>query len=173
MTTTDMTGPLALALDELLTHMAPAQARALAEWAEHDAPPAVRAHWDQNAAASRDALALLDAEAVLLGGTGRISAPHGDVPGWVRLGASAARPEPVYAAAWRPGLVACIACLHLLELPRGSAASRTCDSCGRVTTGVEHGDGIHPCRVQYGPLTLAFGTCGDCLPAIARTATQH
>ncbi len=87
-------------------------------------------------------------------GTGRtcMHSPHPD------------RPEPVFAAAWRPGLVACARCVHLTVLARGSRADRTCDRCGYVVAGIEHGEGIHPGRVTFGPIVFAYGTCPDCRP---------
>ncbi|WP_432051121.1 hypothetical protein [Verrucosispora sp. NA02020] len=105
-------------------------------------------------------------------------------PGWLRLGlldtftawlagkASTCRhapdphrPQPVIAAAWRPGVITCGQCIHLTALPRGSDRDRTCDACGRVCAGVEHGDGIYPGMVQFGPLIYHYGTCGDCRSA--------
>lgn len=188
--TTDPTGPLTLAVDDALTTMTAGGWRELAEWVEHDAPPAWRARFDQLQSAAGAAHDVLAVEGALLGSpTGVIQQPAGDVPGWIRLdmlsayvgwvagrartcmhSPNAARPDPVYAAAWRPGLVVCTRCTHLLELPRGSAEDRRCDGCGRVTTGPEHGDGIRPSRVQYGPLILAFGVCGDCTPTDRRAA---
>ncbi len=72
-------------------------------------------------------------------------------------------PAPVFAALWRPGLVSCGPCsAYLLRLT--GDADRTCDSCGRVVAGLNVGDGIFPCGVVYGPMTLLWGACGDCRP---------
>lgn len=70
----------------------------------------------------------------------------------------------MYAAAWRPGLVVCAACLVLLTLPARSVATRTCDGCGHVCAGVDAGDPIHPCAVGFGSLIYRFGVCGGCRP---------
>ena len=182
--TTDPTGPLTVAVDDILTTMTPDECDQLADWVESHAPAAVRAQFDQLEAAAGEALDVLAVEAAILGGTGVFHSTVRDVPDWIRLGVLSAyvgwaagkastcmhsphatRPHPVYAAAWKPGLVVCVRCPHLLELPRGSAKDRTCDGYGRVTTGPEHGDGIRPSRVQYGPLILAYGVCSDCTPA--------
>jgi hypothetical protein len=71
------------------------------------------------------------------------------------------RPEPVFAAAWRPGVVACRRCTHLLRV--GSAIrDATCDGCGHVCLGVAAGDGITPSAFPFGPLTFWAGACKDC-----------
>lgn len=104
-----------------------------------------------------------------------------DHPAWVRLGLFNAlvtwqagkgstcvhspdprKPQPVHSAAWRPGLMVCDYCSHLLALPRGSIADRRCDDCGRVTGGPENDDCIYSCVVSFGPLTYSFGACSDC-----------
>jgi hypothetical protein len=72
------------------------------------------------------------------------------------------RPAPYFAAAWRPGLVVCHTCLHLLHLRPGSAADRRCDRCGHVCAGPQLGDGIHPGTIHYGPLAYTYGLCGPC-----------
>lgn len=179
----DLVGPTTLAVDELLDTLTAEQWQQLTTAAaEH--VPGWRAWADQAAAAADDATAAMTAAAVVLGGTGVVRSEYRATPEWIRLNVlsayvgwaagkastcmhnpTAARPEPVFAAAWKPGLVTCARCPHLLELPRGSAKDRTCDGCGRVTTGPEHGDGIHPSRIQYGPMMLAFGTCEGCTPA--------
>lgn len=105
----------------------------------------------------------------------------GDQPEWVTLGLLHAlvgwqagrgsmcihnpdhrRPAPVTAGAWRPGLVACARCMHLLACRPGAAADRTCDCCGRVTTGPEHDDGILPVALAAGPFTYLLGVCTGC-----------
>lgn len=104
-----------------------------------------------------------------------------DFPGWIRLGIidalvtwlagksrtcmhdpSPSRPQPMFAAAWKPGLVVCKQCIHLLPCVRNSKADRTCDSCGTVCEGVEHDDPIYPSVTAFGALTFMFGVCGDC-----------
>ena len=74
------------------------------------------------------------------------------------------RPEPVFSAAWRPGLVVCTQCLHLLGVT--GVADRTCDRCGHVCDGIEAGDPIYSGTVFVGELGYQFGTCGDCRPAV-------
>ncbi|GAA3785550.1 hypothetical protein [Micromonospora maritima] len=141
---------------------------------------------DQADAAAADALRLVTTIGTDALGTD-VTTPTtaGGTPGWLRLGlldaltawvdgrASTcrhnphpARPTPVVAAAWRPALVACPACAHLVALPRGSERDRTCDACGRVCAGPEHGDGIWPGMLQLGPLVYQYGTCTGCRPAI-------
>lgn len=77
------------------------------------------------------------------------------------------RPQPALAAAWKPGLIVCLACAHLLRLRRGSPKDRTCDGCGTVvpstgaiwSTAASHGGFVYqvgvcePCR--YWPLAAA------------------
>ena len=73
------------------------------------------------------------------------------------------RPQPVAAALWRPGLIACVPCSSdLLRL--SGEADRTCDGCGRVVEGLEVGDGIYPCGVSLGPLLVFWGACAGCRP---------
>lgn len=172
-------GRMVLVADEVLGDADPA----VLDLLRQAVPVALR---DQTEAAADGARRALLAEAAALGVEGE-HIPHRDMPEWVRLplldtwfrwctgrGRTCLhephpdRPEPVFAAAWRPGLVACAACPHLIQLRRGSAADRTCDRCGRVTAGPEHGDGIHPARVQLGPLLFAYGSCGDCSPTNER-----
>lgn len=102
-------------------------------------------------------------------------------PEWLRLGACDAlagwitgdsatcmhephpsRPQPLMACAWKPGLVVCMRCVHLLPNPRGSVADKTCDSCGHVCTGPENDDGIFSGLVQLGVMIYEFGTCTSC-----------
>ncbi len=172
------TGPVALALDEVLTN--PELVASVAELAAVLVDPSTR---DQLAAAARDTDHLADAltEAGVFGPRMEFGAE--EVPGWLRLplfelwcswvlGRASTcmhaprvdRPQPVFSAAWRPGLIACVRCAHLLQLRPRSIADRTCDSCGRVTTGPENGDGIHPSAVLFGMVTYYFGACGDCRP---------
>jgi hypothetical protein len=111
-----------------------------------------------------------------------------DVPGWVRLGALTAltewaagqagtclhsphpsRPQPVCAAAWKPGLVTCGHCTHLFRLT-DRRADATCDGCGHLTTGVANGDGITPNLVSVGPLVWMFGACISCQADFAQSA---
>ncbi|MDN5751364.1 MAG: hypothetical protein L0H64_23170, partial [Pseudonocardia sp.] len=72
------------------------------------------------------------------------------------------RPQPVHAAAWRPGLIACSRCPHLLALARHDVRDRTCDGCGHQCAGPDHGDGIRPVMIAAGALSYAVGVCRDC-----------
>lgn len=98
------------------------------------------------------------------------------VPRWARLGAinalgtwchgegytcahnpSFELPQPVFAAAWKPGLVACIRCTGLMSVPQGSDLDRTCDGpCGQVVAR------IRPSAVQLAAFTWSFGSCPNC-----------
>jgi hypothetical protein len=154
----------------------PDELRRLADQAAAVTPTGLR---DQLDAARAEARAALRRMAPLLGAD---ESPDIDTPEWARLGMlrtyvrwgagrgstclhapTATRPEPVVAAAWRPDLVACSRCPHLLLLRHASVADRSCDGCGRPVAGAEHGDGLTPAVVGYGPLNWLFGSCADCL----------
>jgi hypothetical protein len=111
-----------------------------------------------------------------------------DAPEWVRIGALTSladwaageartclhaphpsRPQPVAAAAWKPGLITCGHCTHLFRLT-DRRADRTCDGCGHVTTGVANGDGITPNIVSMSCLTWMFGCCTACQGEFAVSA---
>lgn len=133
---------------------------------------------DQTAAAAGEAHALA---AATVGQTGRLlSAGHLTIPAWARLGAldtlatwvmgggrtcmhnvTHLRPQPIFAAAWRPGLVVCWNCLHLLH-NADPIVDATCDGCGYVCRGVQHGDGIRPAGMTVGLLTYRVGVCEEC-----------
>jgi hypothetical protein len=104
-----------------------------------------------------------------------------DFPAWIRIGIIEAlvtwlgdkartcmhnpqpdRPQPILAAAWKPGLVVCKQCTHLLPFVRNSVADRTCDGCGHLCAGAEHDDPIYPSTVRFGVLTYMFGICENC-----------
>jgi hypothetical protein len=121
------------------------------------------------------------------GATARL--PATDVPDWIRLGmldtfvtfaagqAKTCRhsptlntPQPLWSAAWKPNLVVCSQCVHLLRIPRLSPVDKTCDCCGRVTTGPENSDGIIPLIVAIGSFGYRAGACGDCVPDFAQAA---
>ncbi|MEV7264185.1 hypothetical protein AB0N38_11600 [Micromonospora aurantiaca] len=131
-----------------------------------------------DAAATEATRAAVDA-AALAGGGVLTASPPSAVPGWLRLGLLDAltrwtdgtaatcrhsprpdRPEPVLAAAWRPGLVTCCLCTHLWRV--GREANLTCDGCGRVC----EPNSIHPAMAQLGGLIFMYGTCTGCRPAI-------
>lgn len=139
---------------------------------------------DQLDAATDDAHQFMTAVAhAALGESDPRATDAAAVPGWIRLplldtlttwmdGQARTcrhqphpdRPQPVVAAAWRPGLVVCAGCAYLTALPRNSKRDRTCDRCGRVCAGLEHGDGIYPGLIQLGPLVYQYGTCAGCRP---------
>ncbi|MGC5329784.1 hypothetical protein [Micromonospora sp. DT62] len=141
---------------------------------------------DQADAATRDALRFMTAAARHANADSAHPTAAADVPDWVRLGLldtltawadgrvstcrhqpTPDRPQPVLAAAWKPNLLVCAACAHLLALPRNSDRDRTCDACGHQCTGPEHADGIYPGMVQLGPLIYQYGTCAGCRPPTA------
>lgn len=144
---------------------------------------------DQADAAASDTDGVMVALTSLFGGRTGAATP-GQLDGWLRLGvldtwvgfmANRAatcrhnphplRPQPVFAAAWKPGLVTCAACVNLFRLPPGAAADMTCDACGRICGGGDTGDPIHPSLVQFGPMVFQYGTCPDCDP-LRLTETQ-
>ncbi len=114
-----------------------------------------------------------------------------DIPEWIRLGAFDAlarwfdgtadtcmhcpvpeQPQPINAVAWKPGLVVCLQCTHLLKCRPGSLEERTCDACGHECTGPEHDDGIWPGLTQAGVLLYEYGVCGDCKATITEAVAQ-
>jgi hypothetical protein len=107
--------------------------------------------------------------------------PYATYPAWVTLGVQQAlaewaagtaatcqhqpviaAPRPVHAAAWKPGLVVCGACTHLLALARTDPRDSRCDGCGHQCTGPDHGDGIWAHVIVAGALTYSVGVCGPC-----------
>lgn len=135
---------------------------------------------DQADAAARDTVRGADALAESYGtAPGRIL--PADLPDWLRLGMlqtvaewitgsartclhnpDAWHPQPVAAAAWKPGLIVCAPCGFLLSVGHGTVRDRTCDGCGHVCAGVDKGDPIYPSAVTYGPVTYMVGTCTPC-----------
>ncbi|SNR47885.1 hypothetical protein SAMN06265360_1076 [Haloechinothrix alba] len=102
---------------------------------------------------------------------------HAEPPRWLRLAALAAlltfaegtattcrcrpridRPQPIIAAAWMPGTVACRR--HAIEvLTEGvpDDADTRCDACGVVPPG-----GLHTGQVVLGPMILFYAACAEC-----------
>lgn len=137
---------------------------------------------DQVAAAGREAVAV-SARVVAHGKFDKLTEGHTcDLPAWLRLGAftalvewtlgqgstclhapDAKRPEPVYAVAWRPGLVTCSRCMHLFALRHASERDRMCDACGKVVAGIAADDPIRPSMVHIANLTYSVGTCRECV----------
>lgn len=168
------TGPAVLALDELLCHLTPellAEIRATAPaWLLDQAAAAVVETHRRRWAEEQSGLA-----------EGMFALPADQHPAWVRLGALDAlmkwatgrndtcmhaphpmRPEPIVSAAWKPGLVVCDGCRHLLAVLQNSAADRTCDGCGKVVAGPDSGDPMYPFTVTCGHLSYLVGVCRDC-----------
>lgn len=150
----------------------------LAEWLRTAVPTD---QLDQLDAAVDQVRAGTDAAVAAGVAAGSLLLSPGEHPDWARLGALAAlvtwlggrgstcvhsphpiRPQPIVAAAWRPDLMVCAACTHLLRLPCNNPADRTCDACGRVCTGVDAGDPIWPASFVIGPLQYLLGACIDC-----------
>lgn len=97
---------------------------------------------------------------------------HAEIPDWVRLSITDAmlqwvqgesdtcqhcpsplRPEPLYVAAWRPGLIVCGQCLPMLH--DEDFSSRICDSCGM-------GRCVRALVVQSGIFQFFAALCADC-----------
>ena len=104
--------------------------------------------------------------------------PHLGLPEWVRLGMldvtlkwfegqaltcihmpRPERPQPVFAAAWKPGVVTCRQCRHLLAVT--GVADTICDGCGHECKGMPD-DGIKPVTAFCGQLAYQMGVCMDC-----------
>ncbi|MFI6513578.1 hypothetical protein ACIBCT_38745 [Streptosporangium sp. NPDC050855] len=132
---------------------------------------------DQADAATRDTNSVLTAAAAAAG-SNALHLNLVDHPDWVRLGLldtlarwaagqastcmhspNVMRPQPVLAAAWKPGLVVCAACAHLLQLPKGSARDRTCDACGVV---VPSSGAIWSTAASHGGFVYQVGVCEPC-----------
>lgn len=164
MTPTNGAESAVLVLDEQLVRLArdPAAVRELL---------AVRAERDPAATSQ-----LLAAEAEVhnaMVAAGAEQLRHQEVSDWLRLGAVEAlvnhlagtastclhapdprKPLPIFAAAWRPGLIVCAGCRHLLALH--GEADLQCDLCGRV-------DGsVSSLLLSLGALVFLAGACRGC-----------
>lgn len=168
-----MTSP-AEVLDELLAAMTPEVAAAL----RTTVPVDLRDQVDAASAEICRAVGLLGAH---LGAEPTGLPAWTTLPGWLRLsvtstlvgfaagtgstcmhGPHLGRAEPLHAAIWKPGLVTCMSCSHLLALGRGPAA-HTCDGCGRVCPPT-HEDGVRLVALAVGPVLFVTGCCSDCVP---------
>jgi len=167
-----MTSPAEL-LDEMLAALTPQDAAAL----RTTIPVDVRDQLDAASAEISQTVGLLGAHL----GAEPIGLPAwAALPAWLRLSVTATlcsfaagtastcmhaphlgRAEPLHAAVWRPGLIACSRCSHLLEV-HGPAA-HTCDGCGRVCPPA-HEDGVRLVALAVGPVLFVTGTCSDCVP---------
>jgi len=161
--------PTALDLDQVLKDMDPDISAAIRE----AMPVSLR---DQIASAARDSRGIAG---IALGNEGQ-AVTASEVAPWLRLSAlselvswfqgsestcthdpNPARPQSVWAAAWRPNLIVCGSCVHLLGSTR--ATDKNCDCCGRDTTGENALEVI----TLVGALAYLAFSCRECVP-IAR-----
>jgi hypothetical protein len=161
----------ALALDEFLSRLTPTDREAM-----RNAAPVALLDQVEAAEAEVDQLVRIVGR---FADSSFAELDYADVSEWVRLSVadtllrfhrgthdtcthnpSPARPQPVLASAWRPGLVTCGRCTHLFKAT--GDADRTCDRCGRVCAGLP-GDGIHSCTLTFGALGYFYGLCVDCM----------
>lgn len=168
----DPTGELSVAIADFLATAGPEDLAALRR-AHRQAPAAWR---DQAAAAAAEANRLAPHTAV--GGQLRLNTYAG-TPGWLLIGMTDAyaryglgeaatcihyphpsRPQPVAAAAWRPGFVSCVACIPRHFKLAGRKAF-VCDGCGR-----EDVERMRAGRAVYGDMVFMFGVCRDCAPDV-------
>jgi hypothetical protein len=81
-------------------------------------------------------------------------------------------PQPIVAAAWRPDMITCRQCSHLLTIPPGSERDRTCDHCGIVGPPAPARE-VYAHVITAGPLAYLYGLCPSCnaehLDAIGQT----
>jgi hypothetical protein len=179
-----MTTPT-IALDKIMTHPRYPE---IVKLARAHAPVGVL---DQADAATAETLTIAEQIGQHIGAERTTILEPTQVADWLRLSALAAfvawvkgeastcrhspdprHPQPVLAAAWRPDLVVCRNCAHLLALPPGSNQDKTCDCCGHQCTG-DGDDLIRPSAIQLGPLVLLHATCADCdPPTVAAPATE-
>lgn len=167
---TPETEKLAAALDDVLTD--PESLRAVFDYMNH---PAVKALIDTPE--RRQQLAATEATVAAMGDAYGGASPT-EVPMWIRLGLLSAAtawaagktrtcmhspspdgPVPGWAAAWKPGLVVCPACLHMLATGGGVEEYR-CDGCGRIS--LPEDGGVRVASLSTGALTYRFGACPDC-----------
>lgn len=173
---TPETAQLAAAMDEALTD--PESLKALLDYMDH---PAVKAIMDTPERRQRLAAmaAMIESEvdsANEAGGSGGPTAPV-EVPDWIRLGMIAVatawvadevrtcmhnlRPDgavPGWAVAWKPDLVVCPECLHLLEA--GGVEEFRCDCCGRIS--LPKAGGVGYTTVATDSLLYRAGACPSC-----------
>ncbi|MEU4225830.1 hypothetical protein AB0F17_16170 [Nonomuraea sp. NPDC026600] len=168
-------GQLVIAWDEVLQRDDyPELMQQLQEWYRSSGHVAFL---DQGEAATKDVYQMLSLASLRVGQDAR-SVPYQQYPDWVRLGVlntaarwaagqcatcthspAIRRPAPVVSAAWKPDLIVCTSCAHLLELPRLSAADKTCDGCGYVVPDTET---IWSFTVSHGWLMFQAGACDAC-----------
>lgn len=76
--------------------------------------------------------------------------------------------QPMHAAAWLPGIIACDLCVALGIFGVEGQADRICDRCGTDTLG----QGIHTGQASIGPIEISYGACEACFAAI-KTSMQE
>lgn len=168
--TSDPIGPAAVFMDDFLCGLSAEQADELRS--------ALPSAWlDQTDAATRDAWAI----AMAVPGAASSVTPVSASPEWLRLGAfetllawangcvrtclhspDPGRPQPVFAAAWKPRLVVCAACLDLLRLPRSK--DNLCDRCGHPCLGFVADDPVYPIAMAHGEFVFRAGVSSGCRP---------
>lgn len=140
------------------------------------------AYQDQLDAASKQSVDL--AEQIL--GHKAQWVPHKGIIEWVRLGMldamlkwfngealtcihrpSPNKPSPVFAAAWKPGVVVCGYCSDMLSVS-GTPADTICDGCGHECKGLPE-DGIMPFVTFTGSFGYQAGVCYGCHDDMLRT----
>lgn len=114
--------------------------------------------------------------------------PHYGLPEWVRLpmfdiclkwdqGEALTcihdprpdRPEPVFAAAWKPGVVVCGKCTDMLSVA-DTPADAICDGCGHVCSMPD--DGICPIGAFASMLCYQLGVCMSCYAELERVERE-
>ena len=158
--------PSALALEAIMSGLSRADVEALRRL--------IPSHLlDQSDAATADIEKVAQLIAALAGSTSS-ELPFRAIPEWLRLSIAdtllryhsgtndtcmhnprPANPQPIVAAAWKPGLVTDVACVRLFRV--SAEKDHTCDRCGGVF------DVLHACSLSYGPLIYNFGLCADCM----------
>jgi hypothetical protein len=87
--------------------------------------------------------------------------------GTVRVCTHDPRPgAPVYMVAWKPELVTCPQCTHLLLVVTDHDQANRCDCCRRVTAGTEE-DHTYGAQATLGALTYSFAACSACRTAMS------
>jgi len=144
---------------------------------------------DQMDAAMCESIALMETVEAAHGNRQQVqAAAYTTVDEWIRLGVidtlllwidgrartcihapDPLRPQPVWTAAWKPGLVVCTRCIGLLKAV--GVADRTCDCCGHICVGVDSDDPVFTSTVWLGALAYQFGTCRGCVPECASGTT--
>ena len=72
----------------------------------------------------------------------------------------------VFLVAWKPDLVVCLECPHLVALAPHDPEDRRCDSCGRLTEGTAD-DRTYSARINLaGGVLYGFAVCTACRVAM-------